>query len=225
VSGAAPLPVETLRQFSERYPVPLIEGYGLSEASPVVSLNPIHGLRKPGSIGLPITNVEVSIRNDAGEELPRGRIGEVCVRGGNVMMGYWKRPDETAKALRDEWLYTGDVGYMDHDGYTYITDRKKDMLLVNGLNVYPREIEEVIYQFPGIREAAVIGRPDPRKGEQPVAFISVNEGEQVEEASLLRFLRQKLADYKVPRRIVQMETLPRNATGKILKTALRTLGV
>ncbi len=223
LSGAAPLPLEILRQFSARYPVPLIEGYGLSEASPVVSLNPFDGRQKPGSIGLPIQNVELSIRDDAGQELPRGETGEVCVRGGNVMLGYWNNPEESAKVLRHGWLYTGDLGHMDAEGYTYITDRKKDMLLVNGINVYPREIEEVIYEFPGIREAAVVGRPDPRKGEQPVAFISMIDGERLNEAALLHFLRPKLADYKLPKKVVQLGDLPRNATGKILKTTLRTL--
>jgi long-chain acyl-CoA synthetase len=223
VSGAAPLPLETLREFSAKYPVTLIEGYGLSEASPVVSMNPIHGLRKPGSIGLPILNVEVAILDEAGTELPRGQTGEVCVRGGNVMSGYWNKPDETAKALRNGWLFTGDIGHMDADGYIYITDRMKDMLLVNGINVYPREIEEVMYHFPGVREAAVIGWPDPRKGEQPVAYVSLEDGAQIDEGALLHFLRDKLADYKVPRRVFQLPNLPRNATGKILKTTLRSL--
>jgi len=223
VSGAAPLPLQTLREFSARYPIPLLEGYGLSETSPVVSINPIHGAQKPGSIGLPIVGVEVSIRNEAGQEVPRGHTGEVCVRGGNVMVGYWNRPEETAQAIRDQWFYTGDIGRMDEDGYIYITDRKKDMLLVNGINVYPREIEEVIYQFPGIKEAAVIGRPDPRKGEQPVAYVALNDGAQFDELALLRFLRQKLADYKIPRHAIVLPSLPRNATGKILKTTLRGL--
>lgn len=221
ISGAAPLPVDTLREFNARWPARLIEGYGLSEASPVVSLNPIRGVQKPGSIGLPIPDVEISIRDDAGRELPRGQIGELCVRGGNVMLGYWQRPEDSAQALRDGWLYTGDVGYMDADGYTFITDRKKDMLLVNGINVYPREIEEVIYQFPGVREAAVIGRPDPRRGEQPVAFVALNDGKTLDPAALLAFLKERLADYKLPRQILQVPALPRNATGKVLKTELR----
>ncbi|MGC8991877.1 MAG: AMP-binding protein, partial [Verrucomicrobiia bacterium] len=223
ISGAAPLPVETLKQFGARYPVPLLEGYGLSEASPVVSLNPIHGIVKPGSIGLPIPGVEVTIRNDAGEEVPTGEIGEICVRGGNVMMGYWKQEEETARALRGGWLYTGDIGRMDAQGYIYVTDRKKDMLLVNGINVYPREIEEVMYQYPGIKEAAVVGFPDPRRGEQPVGYIVLADGTQFEEAAFLRFLKERLADYKVPRRIIQLPALPRNATGKILKTVLRAM--
>ena len=137
------------------------------------------------------------------------------------MQGYWNRPEETAQALRNGWLLTGDIGHEDHDGYFYITDRKKDMLLVNGINVYPREIEEVIYQFPGVKEAAVIGVPDSRKGEQPLAFVAANEGVQLEEKLMLQFVRERLADYKVPKRIMFLPALPRNATGKILKTALR----
>jgi len=223
VSGAAPLPLEILREFSRQHPIPLVEGYGLSEASPAVSVNPIRGIQKAGSIGLPILGVEISIRNGENKELPRGETGEVCVRGGNVMLGYWGKPEETDSALREGWLHTGDVGYMDSDGYTYITDRKKDMLLVNGINVYPREIEEVIYQYPGVREAAVIGKPDPRKGEHPVAFVSMNDGAVIDELGLFHFLKDRLADYKLPRKVVQLEMLPRNATGKILKTALREM--
>ncbi|HXT42336.1 MAG TPA: AMP-binding protein, partial [Candidatus Angelobacter sp.] len=160
ISGAAPLPVEILKEFNERFSIPLIEGYGLSEASPVVSLNPIRGPWKAGSIGIPVSNVEVTVQNDHGAILPVGEVGEICVRGGNVMQGYWNQPEETAKALRNGWLLTGDVGFKDKDGYFFITDRKKDMLLVNGINVYPREIEEVIYQFAGVKEVAVIGQPD-----------------------------------------------------------------
>lgn len=225
ISGAAPLPVQVLKDFEQHYRVPLIEGYGLSEASPVVTKNPLDGTRKPGSIGLPIPNVEVSIQDDSGKILGPMETGELCVRGGNVMLGYWNKPEETAKALRDGWLLTGDVGYRDEAGYFFITDRKKDMLLVNGINVYPREIEEILYEFPGVKEAAVIGKPDPRKGEQPVAFISPAEGATLEEKAIQQFVRKRLADYKVPRKIVQMPALPRNATGKILKTALRELPV
>ena len=225
VSGAAPLPVQVLNEFEARFHIPLIEGYGLSEASPVVTKNPLDGTRKPGSIGVPIADVEVSIQDESGRFLANNEIGELCVRGGNVMVGYWNKPEETAKVLRDGWLLTGDIGYRDEEGYYFITDRKKDMLLVNGINVYPREIEEVMYQFPGVKEAAVIGKPDVRKGEQPVAFVAANEGQTIEEKELRHFLRKRLADYKVPRRVVLLPALPRNATGKILKTALRELPV
>ncbi len=221
ISGGAPLPVEVFNEFTRKFPFPLREGYGPTESSPVATVNPIYGINKPGSIGQPIPNVELSIRDDAGRELPVAEIGEICIRGGNVMRGYWNQPEETAKVLRDGWLYTGDVGYHDAEGYYYITDRKKDMLLVNGINVYPREIEEVIHQFPGVKEAAVVGVPDPRKGEQPVAFVTAAEGQTLDEKALLQFIRGKLADYKLPRQIVFVPALPRNATGKILKTELR----
>jgi long-chain acyl-CoA synthetase len=221
ISGSAPLPVQVLKDFEAKHGIPLIEGYGLSEASPVVAKNPIHGVHKPGSIGRPIPHVEVSVQDDSGEMLGVGGIGEICVRGGNVMLGYWNNPEETAKAFRNGWLLTGDIGCRDADGYYYITDRKKDMLLVNGNNVYPREIEEIIYQFPGIKETAVIGVPDARKGEQPVAFVVEAEGQTVEEKALLQFVRGKLADYKVPKQVVFVPALPRNAAGKILKTSLR----
>lgn len=221
ISGAAPLPVQVLKQFEAKYGIPLLEGYGLSEASPVVSKNPIHGVRKPGSIGLPIPNVQMSIQDDAGRQLPPREIGEVCVRGANVMLGYWNQPEETAKVLRDGWLLTGDIGYHDEDGYFYITDRKKDMLLVNGINVYPREVEEIIHQFPGVKEAAVVGARDRRRGEIPVAFVAADDDVKLDESALTQFLKERLADYKVPRQITVVPALPRNATGKILKTTLR----
>ncbi|MFM2295415.1 MAG: hypothetical protein RLZZ350_1828 [Verrucomicrobiota bacterium] len=221
VSGGAPLPVEVFNEFTRKFPFPLREGYGPTESSPVATVNPIYGVNKPGSIGVPIPNVELSIRDDSGRELPLGETGEICIRGGNVMHGYWNQPEETAKVLRDGWLYTGDVGRGDADGYFYITDRKKDMVLVNGINVYPREIEEVIHQFPGVKETAVIGVPDARKGEQPLAFVAELDGATVDEKALLQFIRERLADYKVPRRVVLLPALPRNATGKILKTELR----
>jgi long-chain acyl-CoA synthetase len=221
ISGSAPLPLVVLREFEEKFKVPLIEGYGLSEASPVVSKNPLHGVRKAGSIGLPIPNVEMSVQDDTGKMLGAGETGEICVRGGNVMLGYWNQPAETAKAMRDDWLLTGDMGYRDADGYYYITDRKKDMLIVNGINVYPREIEEVIYQFSGVKEAAVIGVPDARRGEQGLAFVAAAEGQTLDEKALLEFIRDRLADFKVPKQIIFLPALPRNATGKILKTELR----
>jgi len=221
ISGGAALPIGILREFNARMPIPLIEGYGLSEASPVVCLNPITGPWKEGSIGRAIPDVEVTIQDDHGLLLAPGVTGEICVRGGNVMRGYWNQPEATAKTLRDGWLLTGDVGHRDEDGYFFITDRKKDMLIVNGINVYPQEIEEVLYQYPGVKEAAVVGLPDVRRGEQPVAFVAATEGASLEEKALLQFIRGKLADYKVPRRITFVAALPRNATGKVLKTALR----
>jgi long-chain acyl-CoA synthetase len=221
LSGSAPLPHQVLLDFETRFRIPLIEGYGLSEASPVVSKNPLDGTHKAGSIGLPVPNVEMSIQDDDGKMLGPNEIGEICVRGGNVMIGYWNQLEETAKAFRNGWLLTGDVGYCDPDGYYYITDRKKDMLLVNGNNVYPREIEEVIYQFPNVKETAVVGHPDARRGEQAIAFVVPNENTTINSDDLLKFIRTKLADYKVPRQIILTAALPRNATNKILKTELR----
>jgi long-chain acyl-CoA synthetase len=223
ISGGAALPGQLLRDFNAAMPVPLVEGYGLSEASPVVSINPLRGPQKAGSIGLPVPEVEISVQDDEGRPLGPGETGEICVRGGNVMLGYWNQPAETARAIRQGWLLTGDVGHCDADGYYFITDRKKDMLIVNGLNVYPREIEEVIYQLAFVKEAAVIGVPDARKGEQPLAFVSAKEGQTVDEKALLHHIREKLADYKLPRRVVVLPDLPHNATGKILKTVLRKM--
>jgi long-chain acyl-CoA synthetase len=224
ISGAGPLPGEILRAFNERFPgLPLIEGYGLTETSPVATVNPVKGRVKPGSIGLPIADVELSVQDDAGTLLPDEAEGEICVRGGNVMAGYWNQPEATAATMRNGWLLTGDIGKRDADGYFFITDRKKDMLKPNGMNVYPREIEEVIYRFPGIKEAAVIGEPDERRGERPLAFVGLDEGARLDEKALIEFLKEHLADYKVPRRVVVLPALPRNATGKILKTALREM--
>ncbi len=207
VSGSAPLPAQVLQEFEAKFHIPLIEGYGLSEASPVVTKNPLDSTRKPGSIGLPIPNVEVSIQDDSGAELGPDQ------------------PEETAAVMRNGWLLTGDIGYRDADGYYFITDRKKDMLLVNGINVYPREIEEIIHQFPGVKEAAVIGKPDPRRGEQPIAFVTPNDGVVLEEKVIQQFVRKKLADYKVPKRVLMLPSLPRNAMGKILKKALREIPI
>ncbi|MGB1789287.1 MAG: AMP-binding protein [Limisphaerales bacterium] len=223
LSGAAPLPVEVLNAFRERVGIPLLEGYGLSETSPVACTNPLHGTQKAGSVGVPIRGVEFQIRNDAGDVLPVGEPGEICIKGHNIMMGYWNNPEATEASIKDGWLLTGDIGRLDEDGYIYITDRKKDMLLVNGINVYPREVEEVIYQFDGIKEAAVVGVSDPRKGEMVVACVAPVEGRELDETALLAFLKTKLAAYKLPRKVMKMEALPRNATGKILKTTLREI--
>jgi long-chain acyl-CoA synthetase len=223
VSGAAPLPLETLDAFSRKYPFPLLEGYGLSEAAPVVTMNPIHGQQKGGTVGLPLKDVEVKIFDESGKELPVGEVGEIVVRGPNVMRGYWNQPEATRDALRNGWLHTGDLGKKDADGYITIVDRKKDMLLVRGMNVYPREIEEVIYQFAGVKEAAVVRKADAHRGECPVAFVVPAEGATIDPKALQRFLKEKLADYKLPRQIKVMEKLPRTASGKVAKLELRKL--
>jgi long-chain acyl-CoA synthetase len=223
VSGAAPLPHETLAKFARKFRFPLLEGYGLSEASPVVSFNPIRGPHKAGSVGLPLPGIEVKIFDDAGNELPAGAVGEIVVRGPNVMQGYYQHAEETAAALRNGWLHTGDMGRKDADGYLYIVDRRKEMLLVRGMNVYPREIEEVLYKIPNLAEAAVIARPDEKRGEAPVAFVTPREGAQLDAGEILRFCREHLADYKVPKEIHIVEKLPRTATGKIAKLELKKL--
>jgi long-chain acyl-CoA synthetase len=221
VSGAAPLPGETLVKFDRKFRFPLLEGYGLSEASPVVSFNPIHGVRKAGSVGLPLPDIEVKIFDDHGRELPPGQLGEIVVRGPNVMLGYYNQPEETAASLRDHWLHTGDMGKKDDDGYIYIVDRRKEMLLVRGMNVYPREIEEVLHQFPNVREAAVVAKIDEKRGEVPIAFVSPLDGVTLDPNEILRFCRDRLADYKIPREIRVVNTLPRTATGKIAKLELK----
>jgi long-chain acyl-CoA synthetase len=221
VSGAAPLPAETLVKFDRKFRFPLLEGYGLSEASPVVSFNPIRGVRKAGSVGLPLPDVEVKIFDDHGHELPPGQLGEIVVRGPNVMQGYYNQPEETAASLRDHWLHTGDMGRKDDDGYIYIVDRRKEMLLVRGMNVYPREIEEVLHQFPNVREAAVVAKIDEKRGEVPIAFVSPLDTVTLDPNEILRFCRDRLADYKVPREIRVVNTLPRTATGKVAKLELK----
>jgi len=221
ISGGAPLPVEVLLRFEEKFRRPLIEGYGLSEASPVVSVIPIYGEHKPGSVGLPVENVEVRIVDENGKDVPQGHDGELIVRGPNVMMGYYNQPEETAKTLRDGWLYTGDIAHFDEDGYIFIVERKKDMLIYRGCNIYPREVEEILYKHPAIQDAAVVGVPDATRGEMPKAFVVLKEGAHATEKELKRFCMEHLARYKVPR-IFSFETdLPRTPTGKVLKKELR----
>jgi long-chain acyl-CoA synthetase len=223
VSGAAPLARETMAAFERKMQFPLLEGYGLSEASPVVSFNPYHGMRKPGSVGLSLPGIEVRIFDDHDRELPVGRVGEIVVRGPNVMQGYYNHPEETAATLRGGWLHTGDMGKKDEDGYIYIVDRRKEMLLVRGMNVYPREIEEVLYQYPNVREAAVVAQADEKRGEIPMAFVSPVEGATLQSDDILRFCREQLADYKIPREIRIIESLPHTATGKIAKLELKKM--
>jgi len=221
VSGAAPLPRETLDVFERKFHFPLLEGYGLSEASPVVSFNPVHGVRKAGSVGLPLPDIEVKIYDDLDRELGVDEVGEIAVRGPNVMRGYYNQPAETEAALRHGWLHTGDMGKKDADGYLYIVDRRKEMLLVRGMNVYPREIEEVMYQFPNVREVAVVAKLDEKRGEIPIAFVSPIAGATLNPGEILQFLRERLADYKIPKEIRIVESLPRTATGKIAKLELK----
>ncbi|MFH1655993.1 MAG: long-chain fatty acid--CoA ligase [Candidatus Omnitrophota bacterium] len=221
ISGAAALPVETLKKFESKFRTPLLEGYGLTEASPVVSLNPIKGKRKAGSVGLPLSGVEVKVVNEDGKDAPIGEPGELLVRGPNVMREYFQLPDATRETLKEGWLFTGDIAKMDSEGYAFIVDRKKDMVNVRGLNVYPREIEEVLYQNPKVKEAAIVGIKDPHRGEIPKGFVVLKDGQSADGQELIHFLRQRMASYKVPHRIEFKDSLPKNTTGKILKRVLK----
>lgn len=220
VCGGAPLPVEVLNKFESKFGIRIMEGYGLSEASPVVCFNPV-GKGKPGSVGLPIPRVEVKIGNAKDEELPTGEIGEILVRGTNVMKGYLNMPEVTSKTIINGWLHTGDLGFKDNDGYVYIVDRLKDMIIVSGLNVYSKEIEEEIYKHPDVVEAAVIGIPDEKRGEVVCAFVVLQKDKELNRKEFLGFLKKNLASYKIPRHVYQIDVLPKNSTGKIAKNELR----
>ncbi|WP_026692676.1 fatty acid--CoA ligase family protein [Peribacillus kribbensis] len=220
ISGGAAMPVSLLKEFEKKFKVVVSEGYGLSEASPVTCFNPLDRPRKPGSIGTNILNVENKVMNELGEEVPPGQVGELAVKGPNVMKGYYKMPEETAAVLKDGWLYTGDLARMDEEGYFYIVDRKKDLVIVGGYNVYPREVEEVLFAHPHIVEAAVIGVPDPNQGEAVYAFV-VSDSKDVTGGDLTAYCREHLAKYKVPSAFEFLEELPKNTTGKILRRTLK----
>lgn len=221
VSGGAPLPAEVMRGFEERFGVNIIEGYGPTEASPVVSVNPVDGGGRAGVVGPPLPGVRVKIVDDEMNELAPGEPGEVCVAGPNVMKGYWKDPERTAETIKDGWLLTGDIGTLDEDGFLSIVDRKKDMIIVGGMNVYPREVEDVIYKLEQVAEAAVVGMPSRLRGEDVVAFIQLKEGAQLEAQAVVDHCKAHLANYKVPRTVEFRAELPKSATGKVLKRALR----
>lgn len=220
-SGGASLPVQILNRIAGKYGIKIAEGYGLSECSPVCTINPYKGVRKPGSIGVAIPGVELKIVDDNGAELPRGEAGELIVKGPNVMKGYFNLPEATAETLKNGWCYTGDVAHMDGEGYVFIVDRKKDLILVGGLNVYPREIEEILYTHPMVAEAAVIGTPDELRGEAVKAVIALKAGETATEREIIKFCQEKLANYKLPKIVEFVEALPKTSTGKILKRALK----
>jgi long-chain acyl-CoA synthetase len=224
VSGSAPLPAEVAERFERITGGNLIEGYGLSEASPVTHANPVeHGARRAGSIGLPLplTDQRIVDLETGTRTLAAGEEGELAVRGPQVMLGYYGRPEESALVLRDGWLYTGDVGRIDADGYAFIVDRKKDLINVGGLKVYPREVEEVLLRAPGVAEAAVVGVPDPTLGEVVRAFIVPRPGATPSEAELIEFVRARLAHFKAPRSVVFRDTLPKSGVQKVLRRALR----
>jgi len=221
VSGAAPLPGEVQSQFEQLTGGKLIEGYGLTEASPVTHVNNLWGKRKTGSIGIPIPDTDAKVVDpESGEELPPGEIGELIVSGPQVMLGYWNKPEETAQTLRDGWLYTGDMARMDEDGFFYIVDRKKDIIIASGFNIYPREIEEVLYEHPAVQEAAVVGVPDEYRGETVKAYVVLKQGASATVQELDEWCRARLAKFKVPRSYEFRDTLPKSIIGKVLRRKL-----
>jgi len=221
LTGGAPMPVEVLSAFERRFGVPVLEGFGLSETSPIASFNMADKPRKPGSIGYPAWGVEMAILDDNDGELADGERGEIAIRGHNVMKGYWKRPDASKEALRNGWFHSGDIGYRDADGCYWIVDRKKDMILRGGFNVYPREVEEVLYAHAAVAEAAVIGIPHASHGEEVKAVVALKAGECATAEELIVWCKQRLAAYKYPRSVELRDALPKGPTGKILKRDLR----
>jgi long-chain acyl-CoA synthetase len=222
-SGAAPLPLEIVEPFERKFGGKLMEGYGLTEASPVVSAHRLSGVRKLGSVGQPIPGVQVAILDDDDRALPTGDLGEVCVRGPNVMVGYYRMPEETARTLRNGWLHTGDIGRLDSDGFLYIVERKKDLIIRGGFNIYPREVEEVLYAHPAVAEAAVVGMRDPLMGEDVLAFVVLKLGQEASAEAILAFCQERLAKYKCPKQVRFVDGLPKSPIGKILRKELRGL--
>ncbi|GBF05007.1 AMP-dependent synthetase/ligase [Deinococcus aerius] len=225
ISGSAPLPLETARQFRQTTGgANLVEGYGLTEASPITHVNPIYGEQREGSIGLPLPGVDALVVGEDGQPVPEGEVGELWVSGPNVMKGYWNRPDETAKVLREAhgqtWLLTGDMAVMDEAGYFRIVDRKKDLIIAGGYNIYPREVEEVLYAHPAVLEAAAVGVPDPYRGESVHAALALKPGMKATEAEIIAHCRLHLSPYKVPRSVEFRAELPKTAVGKILRRQL-----
>jgi long-chain acyl-CoA synthetase len=216
-SGGSAMPVELMRGFEEAFGCKVLEGYGLSESSPVASFNHPDRERKPGSIGTPIKGVEMKVVDDDGNEVEQGDVGEIVIKGHNVMNGYWKREDATAETIVDGWLHTGDIGKVDEDGYFFIVDRKKEMIIRGGYNVYPREIEEVLYEHPDVREAAVLGIPSDEYGEEVAAAVALKDGASTSPEDLRSYLKEQVAGYKYPRKVWLVDELPKGPTGKILK--------
>jgi long-chain acyl-CoA synthetase len=221
-SGAAPLPVEIVEPFERKFGGKVLEGYGLTEASPVVSAHRLSGPRKIGSVGRAIPGVEISIQDDLDRPRPAGELGEVCVRGRSVMVGYYRNPEETGRTVRGGWLHTGDMGRLDEDGFLFIVERKKDLIIRGGFNIYPREVEEVLYAHPKVAEAAVIGTKDPLMGEDVLAFVVLRSGEQASAEEISAFCEGRLARFKCPKQIRFVDSLPKSPIGKILRKELRT---
>lgn len=222
-SGSAPMPIELLREFEKKTGSKIYEGYGLTEASPATHCNPMFAERKPGSVGIgfPSTDYKVVDLATGTEEVPVGELGELIIKGPQIMKGYWNMPQETAVSLKDGWLYTGDITRVDEEGYLYIVDRKKNLIIASGYNIYPRDVEEVLYEHPAVQEAVVIGVPDKYRGENVKAILVLKSGQSVDEVELIEFCRQNLAAYKVPNSIEFRSELPKTNVGKILRRALR----
>jgi long-chain acyl-CoA synthetase len=220
VSGGSAMPVEVMRSFEETFDCIVLEGYGLSETSPVASFNHPHAARKPGSIGTPIRGVELRLVDDHGNDVTSGEVGEIAIRGENVMKGYWQREEETAKAIPDGWFRTGDLARQDQEGYYFIVDRKKEMIIRGGYNVYPREIEEALYEHPAVAEAACIGIKHPDLGEEVGAAVALKPGASADVDELRNFVKERVAAYKYPRHLWLVDALPKGPTGKILRRAV-----
>ena len=221
MTGGAPMPVEVMNAFEEKYPVKILEGFGLSETSPVASFAVLDKPRKAGSIGYPVWGVELCIMDESGRQLPDGERGEICIRGHNIMKGYLGRPEATKECMQYGWFHSGDIGQRDEDGCYWIVDRKKDMILRGGFNVYPREVEEVLYEHEAIIEAAVIGIPHDSHGEEVKAVVALRAGASVTAAEIIAFTKERVAAYKYPRVVEIIAELPKGPTGKILKRELR----
>jgi long-chain acyl-CoA synthetase len=222
ITGGASMPVEVLRGFEEAFECEVLEGYGLSETSPVASSNHPGRPRKPGSIGTPIAEVEMKVVDEDDGEVPQGEIGEIVIRGHNIMKGYWQRPEATAEAMRGGWFHSGDMARVDEDGYFFIVDRKKDLIIRGGYNVYPREVEEVLYEHPKIREAAVVGVPHDEWGEEIGAAVVLHEGEELSPEEVSQYVKERIAAYKYPRIVWFLDDLPKGPTGKILKREIES---
>lgn len=222
-SGSAPMPLELLREFEGKTGAKILEGYGLSEAAPATHCNPIFAERKPGSVGIgfPSTDYKIVDLGSGTEEVPTGELGELIIKGPQVMKGYWNMPEETAITLRDGWLYTGDIARVDEDGYLYIVDRKKDLIIASGYNIYPRDVEEVLYEHPSVQEAVVVGVPDPYRGETVKAYVVLKAGKEATEDEMIEYCRKNMAAYKVPKIVEFRGELPKTNVGKILRRALR----
>ncbi len=217
LTGGAAMPVEVLRGFEDAFGAMVLEGYGLSETSPVACFNHPDRGPKPGSIGTPLEGVEMKVVDEDGAEVAQGEVGEIVIRGHNIMKGYWQRPDATEEAMRGGWFHSGDLGRIDEDGFFFIVDRKKDMIIRGGYNVYPREVEEILYEHPKIREAAVIGVPDDQWGEEIGAAVVTMDGEELSPEEVSAYVKEHIAAYKYPRLVWFLDDLPKGPTGKILK--------